>query len=389
MHGHHLFENVSHIYFFDLPEEVVHFYLLATVRSILLMTGSLFMPIYIYNETGSLILAFLYFLGAQSIVQIVLRPTFNTFIFRRLGVEVASFLSIVLAGVEYLLAYLFGVKNVLLLTLYAVLEGISRSLYWDAFHLSFGLFGKDREVAEEVAGLQLLQNALSIAFPFISVLFISLFGFHIFYLVVFFITLLTSFFLIKSFKHTTKIFVDPDRFKNIPCKELFLIEGVTIGISWFVPLYVYIVLSGNLAIIGGLKTLIGLVMAGVSYAIAAFVDRKHAYSLGRIVYLGNAIFIAFISLVPDAFLVSLSEILRGAALTFAVAISAAVYNVARKKDKTLLVARNFYISIGKGLALALFLALTFLGELSALRTTLLLALPFGLTTAYMYRCLER
>ena len=394
--GHHVFAHIPHIHFFKLPEEVEHFYILAFVRTILTVTGGLFLPLFIYKETASLFLVFLYMLLSQSLAKLPTRP-FNLWVLKKYGVEWAMFLSIVLAGVEYFFVYFLGM-SIAAVFFYGVLEGLSAALYWDAYHTSFGVFGRERDSAEEVAGLQVLQSITSVLLPLVSAIIIGTIGFHAFYAVIFMGTVVGSLYLLSRFGETHRISYTMKDVLTVPYRDLHISDGIQYGFTWVIPIFLYIVFGGSVMLFGALKTTIGAAMAVFSLIIARYFDRKRAFGLGRITYLGNSFFTAILSAFPTPITASLLEIGRGLTNTFAVAISATLYRVVKHRSKALTVGRSFYVSVGKGIAFTAALLLAYaveeahvleLSPVDLTRYLIAMAAPFGIISFLLYRKLER
>ncbi len=397
MHGgHHVFAHLPHIHFFKLPDEVAHFYALAFVRTILTVTGGLFLPIYIYKATGSLFMVFLYMLLAQSLAKLPIRP-FNLWVLRRYGVEWAMFLSIVFAGTEYMLVYFFGTA-LLPVFFYGILEGISTALYWDSYHTSFGLFGKIRESAEELAGLQIIQSITSIILPFLSAVVIGIVGFHVFYALVFVSTVLASLWLLSKFGEPHRVEYTMHDVLTVPYRDLHIFDGIQCGFTWIIPIFLYIVLSGSVLLFGAVKTIIAAAMALFSFLIARYFDRRRAFGMGRVVYLGNAVFPTILASFPSPVVATFTETARGLTNTFAVAISATLYRIVRERSPALTVGRSFYISLGKSVAFGLALIVSYLVEyahalsltpVDLTRYLIYFSAPFALLSFYLYGKLER
>ncbi len=394
--GHHVFAHIPHIHFFKLPDEVAHFYILAFVRTVLTVTGGLFLPLFIYKATSSLTLVFLYMLLAQGVAKLPLRP-FNLWVLRRYGVEWAVFLSIVLAGTEYALVYFLGM-NLAAVFFYGFLEGLSGALYWDAYHTSFGVFGRERDSAEEVAGLQVLQNVTSILLPVLSALVIRYVGFHGFYALIFVSTLLASIYLLFKFGKLHRVDFTFRDVLRTPYRDLHVSDGIQYGFTWVIPIFLYIVFGGSVVLFGALKTLIGIAMALFSLIIARYFDRKRAFGLGKVTYLGNAAFPAVLALFPTPIVVSASEIARGLTNTFSVAISATLYRIVKHRAPAMAVGRSFYISVGKSISFTVALAFAYLVEslhvfafspVDLTRYLILATVPFAITSVLLYGKLER
>ncbi len=354
--GHHPFHHIPHIHF-KLPEEVEHFYLLSFARSVLAITGGLFLPLYIYKATGDLLSVLVYLLLSHGLFRVFSRPL-SLYVLKGHGVEVAMFLSILLAGVEYLSVYFFGITP-LLIALYGLLESLSTTLYWDAYHISFGIFGRERDNAEERAGLSVVQSAVSIILPVTSAVIINVVGFHTFYAIVFIVTVAASLFLLKHFRRFTKI---EFTFKDVvesPYKRFLLFEGAMYSLMWLTPIFAYIVFSGDVVRFGLLFTFMGFVSTLLSYFVAKYIDRKHDYGLGRFYYAGAGIFIGALSLFPTTLGVYVTQLLRSAFNIFELAVVSAIYRVVKHKHPALAVGRSFYISIGKLVFFSTLIALYF------------------------------
>lgn len=394
--GHHVFAHIPHVRFFTLPEEVEHFYILAFVRTILTVTGGLFLPLFIYKATSSLTLVFLYMLLAQGIAKLPLRFV-NLWVLRNYGVEWAMFLSILLAGLEYSFVYFLGM-SLWAVFFYGLLEGLSGSLYWDAYHTSFGIFGRERDSAEELAGLQVLQNVTSILLPFISALLISWIGFHGFYALVFVSTFLASLWLLFKFGELHRVNFTMRDILTVPYRALHISDGIQYGFTWVIPIFLYLVFNGSVVLFGALKTAIGFAMALFAFIIARYFDRKKAFGLGRITYAGNAVFPAILAAIPTPLVASATEILRGLTNTFGVAISATLYRIVKHRNQALAVGRSFYVSAGKTISftVALILAYTvehahlvILSPIDVTRYLIFLTTPFALLSIVLYGKLEK
>ncbi len=394
--GHHVFAHLPHTHFFKLPEEVAHFYALAFVRTVLSVTGGLFFPLFVYKSTGSLTITFLYMLLSQGLARLPVR-TFNLWVLRRHGVEWAMFLSILLGGTEYFLAYFAGM-GIVAVFFYGILEGVSGALYWDAYHTSFGIFGREKDAAEEVAGLQILQNITAIVLPLISATVIAYLGFHAFYALVFVSTLAASLWLLKMFGKTHHVLFTMQEVLTVPFRDLHVSDGIQYGFTWVIPIFLYIVFGGSVLLFGALKTTIGAAMALFSFAIARYYDRKRAFGLGRITYLGNGFWTSVLVAFPAPLVASITEIGRGITNTFGVAITATLYRIVKHQSRALTVGRSFYVSMGKTIAFTVAIIVSAAAEywhaipadpVFITRALIAGTLPFALLSAYLYGKMER
>ncbi len=276
---------------------------------------------------------------------------------------------------------------------YGVLEGVSGALYWDSYHTSFGIFGKIRDSAEEVAGLQVLQSTVSIFLPFVSSAIIAWMGFHAFYAVVFAVTILTSVYLLHVFGETHRLDFSMSEVLHSPFKALHISDGVQYGFTWVIPIFLYILFSRNVLLFGALKTAIGLAMAIFSYLIARYYDRKRAYALGNVVYIGNGFWTALQAILAVPSVSAISEIGRGISNTFAVTIAATIYRAVKKRQPALVIGRSFFVSVGKSISFTIALLLSFsveflhivqMSPLDITRALILLTPVFALSSIYFY-----
>jgi len=352
-------QHLIHFNFFDLPEEVRHFYLFSLFFTVLVASGSLFLPIYIYTK-ASLLYVVLFVLFSNGVFRVLARLV-TVPVLRKLGIEYAMFFSILSLSIAYAIVHFMGIEG-WMLYLVALFEALGFSFYWDSFHTSFGLFGKLKEEGEEMSWFYVLQGTLNITVPLISAATIATFGFAFFYTAVFLFAVVGSLVLLKTLKRTYTVDITIRDVLRSPLKRFFAVEGIGIGIFYLAPLYLYIVLGGVVMLFGWVKTAISLVSMVVARLIGEYFDRKMPLWMGRIMYIGNAIYGVVAALIPKPLTVSVAEAIKSIAYTFHIPLSATIYLVARNGYPAVTLGRSFFISVGKILGLAIMAALVYFME---------------------------
>ncbi len=384
-----LFHHIPLTHFYELPEEIKHFYELSIIRAAFLSVGALFLPLYIYTTLGLGYTLFYLFLS-YGLFRLISRPL-NVIILREWGIETAMFLAILMSGLMYLLVFLFGINEYSIL-LFSILEAFSFSLYWDAYHLSFSVFGRERQFGSEVADLTFIENFISILSPIAASAFIYYLGFHTFYGIVFVFTLILSLFLVRGFKKTYKVPITFEEVINAPFRRLFFVEGILSGLTTPGFLLLYLVLQGSVLAFGAVKTVIGLFVAFFSHLLGYYFDRKLPFWMGKLMYLGSTIYALIVSFTLHPLWVSLGEIIRWVMNTFQVAVSATLYTLARKTVKIIALSRSFYITMGRMLTLFLVLIAYYMvsaEDIVFIQSVIMFAIPVSISMVLLYSDIER
>ena len=384
-HGH---LHISHFHFFSLPDEVKHFYYFALIRTVLFATGGLFLPLFIYSSTKSILLALIYYYVALGPLRLITKPLELWFL-KDQGVERAMFVSVSLAGITFLLAYYLTI-NLTSVLLLGFLMGFSLALYWDSFHISFGLFGRFREVGEEMGSLVVLQSILSIVLPVLSGVFVSFFGFHLFYLIVFLFTLTASIFLVKSLGKTYRVRLSMERVIKAPLKRMHTLEGMMYGFLCFTDLFIYVVLGGAVILFGAVKFIVNLLSALSSYLVGYVFDRRLPLGLGRLLYLLEGLDGMVKTLLFNPIGAAVGDILKWMGAAFHTALAGTLYIIGRNGYPEIVIARSFYITVGKSLALTLVILFSLYLQTSLLfKLSFILGFLSSVVAISFYRDLER
>jgi len=359
---------------YHLPEEVKHFYELAIVKQFLGATIGVFIPAYLYVKTHTLVFPLLYIMLAWGVFTTIV-AFINAVLLRRWGVERLMYMGIVALVIESFLVVMLPTTT-WAVVLIAAAESVSMSTYWDAFHTSFGVFGKRREEVTEVAGMSVALSITSIVAPMFMAVLITALGYQGAFAAMVIAGAFLATLLIRHFpkKHTIKVKLRS--LIHVPFAKTWFISGIFFFSASLVPLYVFHLSNDVPEMLGTYMSIMGLVAALTSLHVARAVDKKEKYWLALILPVASGTLFLVYPHIRQLSLILLFEVLRQLSNAPGIAIYGALYNVA-KRSPSILLGRNLLVRMGKGVGAALvflfgpsFATVFYIGALAAFIYTL-------------------
>jgi hypothetical protein len=271
---------------FKFSEQVKHTYLFCFLRAILMVSGGLFIPYYIFKILG-FYYTILYQLLFSSIFRILASLTVKNFL-KKYGLERAYFISILAFIIQMLLLKFIDLKqNPYLIFLLAFFASFSIVYYWVPLHLSISLFGSIKRKVEEKFFVDLLISIVKAIFPFLSSILIVFIGFRSFFGLIALVILVLVLYLLSEFKKTNKITKINLRIKRKPDFKaliLFFFEGFYIILA----LLFYLVLVSSysdLKDFGFLLSLSNILTLLLSFYLSRRIDKFKDYTLAIVGFL--------------------------------------------------------------------------------------------------------
>ncbi len=301
----------------SLPKELKRTYLLYTLRYLFVISFGLFLPVYIYKLTNSVLYSILFYFSLFLFRVPLLILIRN--LLKKYSVETLQTISLILLLLTSLSTNLLGIIlnfSHFLFLLFLIITGILFSasiiFYWIPQHLILGKYGKHN--AEDFALFGIISNVLSVIMPIISGILIYLFGFETYYLSFMIIYLILILLFCK--KKNNKTYIRDNLNLNIKFDPLFFFDGMQIAAYNLLFFYIYLMIN-DIIKWGFLNSVLNLILAVTIYVVSVFVDHRNNYNFGSLGYLVKGILFSIILFSDDVFIVSISMMLFGIVYSFA------------------------------------------------------------------------
>ncbi len=337
---------------------------------------SVFIPVYIASETGSVLLIFLYMLGYVAVFAVSSVP--GAYIISRIGFKH----SLVLSYLFYLPAFLalrsfsLGVEMVAGV---ALLVGLGKTFHWVALHAEFAVDSEEKHRERATGRLLGIPRLATAAAPVIGGFLMAAYGFPTLVGVVLAFMFFSAVPLVASRDHRDPMkygFFDFLDSHHSMLAGLFFLRGIAITTGAFLfPLYVFYVVGGTVNV-GGVTSLTsigGMVFALFLGRIAEKEDNSRLIVVGALLS-GSVFFLkAMIGTAMEAFILSTAGGLFF--MLYYIPLYSRLANASEKEDVLEFYAfREVTLGIGKLaiLVMALLVALNF-SILEGLKAAILLA----------------
>lgn len=242
----------------------------------------LFVPIFLYETSGERVeVVALFYIGASLFYVLWLVPAM--WITNRVGFSRVLALGMLFAVVHYVILLYMNPENLWYLFLPAVLTVTGfRLFHWVSYHVNFALLTQSGERGKSVSLMFAAIAFMSMIGPVLGGLVIETYGFNAMFGLAIVLLMLAgvSYLFIPiaqetftwSYADTLRQLFSPS-FRDTGYLELaYGAETIMNTLAW--PLFIYIVLEGNVLEVGGITALIVLVTIGIQLLVGGHIDKN-------------------------------------------------------------------------------------------------------------------
>lgn len=348
MFNHH--HHKIHLINFTLTKKLSELYTFIVLRSLAISMIGIFIPIYLIKELNYSLLQVLVFYVYLFIFFGLVTPICAD-LASKIGFKHLMLISLFPQLLfYYLLNQLGNVKTPLYIL--ALIVGIAEGLFWLSFHLNF-IFSTDKKHRGEEIGLwYILATVIAIIGPFLGGLILTLYNFHVLFmivttlLIISMIPLLYSKDIYKTSPLNWEKILEYSTGKDAIKYMAYGIRSLTAVIFW--PIFIFFSLYGYLST-GFVISFSSFVMVFVIWSIARLSDKINKDILIKLGSLFEGI-IWLVKLVVRGFtqILSISVLGSIAYSMIDIPFSAQVYNKATKtKPVEYLIFREFFLTLGR------------------------------------------
>ncbi len=354
------FNPVSYLFFF-LKRESDRFFVSIAIRGFALGMITLFVPIYIYEQFGSLSFAFFFFAGVYGL-KALLAPL-GGHIMMRVGIKKAILLSHPFFWGFYISLLFFNISW-LFVPLAMILYVLGLICFWPAYHTNFSRISKKRQLGEDLSRLNFVSAIPGILAPTVGGVIVLFYGYPTLFIVVLCVLFSSVIpMLLSPEVHQTysdsylqaykRVFKKSNRGHNIAFSALG-VEGAINAFVW--PIFLNILAIGSFAI-GGIATLALIVSMFFTLYMGRITDkmnRTKLLAIGSVLTVGAWIGKFFVISPSSAFLAQ--GFYRFARTSAGIPQQAILYEKAKDKGEEIdefFIYRDIIIAISRFLVLAI------------------------------------
>ena len=262
----------------------MHLYLVSAIRTFLSSSAAIFLPLYIYQRTGSVFITFLflfiYFFWLFFATSIVV------FTRRHVTFEWLGLLSTLVFSALFIFVYAYGAVDTVFLLASSFLYGVSGGLYWLFHHLVYSSYG-ERHVSRNFSYESIINTVVGVAAPIITGFIAYFLSYHVFFALASILSIGYLFLWVQHLKHRTILNLTPLRsfYKSLRGDRvlLYVFGGMYTIPLMSIPIYLAVATVANTpAAIGVIMSASALFGALVMYFLGKYVDESHDYPLGAI-----------------------------------------------------------------------------------------------------------
>lgn len=263
-----------------LRREITELYISVAIKNFGVSMISLFEPIYLYDQLGFTLAQIMFFYAIVYTLYLFLLPIGGK-ICARFGFEHSILYSVPVIILYYGSLYAAS-KIPLLIVITPILLAAYKMLFWPAYHANFARYGSLGHRGKEIGRLGILTATVVIVGPVLGGLLISLFSFHVLFVIVVILMIVS----VLPLFTTKEVFKPSDfgywhAFQRLIKKKYrryafgFIAYGEEIIRLAVWPIFVFLIL-GSYVGLGGLSSLTILLTAIVGLFIGQIVDREGA-----------------------------------------------------------------------------------------------------------------
>ena len=345
-----------HLIRFALNKELVEMYISMGLRSLALAMGGIFIPLYLFKELGYSFVSVMWFYFIVYGVMALSTPL-SAIVSSKLGLKRSILLS-----VPFSLIFIYLLNslkyNLVHYSIVAIIEGISLSLFWIAFHTDFANFSDKKNRGKEVGIWFGSSLILSIIGPIVGGFLLKFYGFSFLFGVVSCLLIWSVVPLFFSGEKHVKYKFDIKKVflrKNFKDSWGFIsygIEGISVAI--FLPLFVFLILNDyvSLGIVSSIMGFTSVILIPIMGILSDKVGKKPLIKIGALLNFFGWIIVSFVKNFWQIIIVS--GFGRLVFIMVDLPFSSFVYDKANKnKNKVVeyLVFREIILFIGRGVIL--------------------------------------
>ena len=341
--------------YFKLPENVKHILFFSVLRSLFFAAAGIYIPIFIFDSLGIfyVILYFLLYYGAfQILCAIVVRE-----LLKEKSAEFLQMVSIFFIFLQLLCLNFFKGPHLVIST--AFFGSLALVFFWLPQHLTFGIFGRRRELTKEFVVVNIAMILILVFFPSISAILINVLNYSLFFLLISLIILIFAIYAAFYFKQSRKIKIKtPGKRIKKKFSKLFVLEGLFASFYIMIDIVIYMLVK-DILIFGIVKSGVMLFSALTAYIISKRVDKRHDYALATIgIMVRSNIFIAlFFSF--NAATAIIGALLLGLVAPIAdTPFSSFLYNMAKKYGAEVIYHHEIMLGFSRLMGFLIFLILS-------------------------------
>lgn len=362
-----------HLINFTLTKELSQFYFFIVLRSLAVSMISIFIPIYLINDLNYKLADILSFYAVLFVFFGLITPL-AVKASHKIGFKHLMFISLFPQLLFLFLLNQLNTTNIPLFIL-AFVSGAAEGLFWISFHLNFAYCTDKKHRSEEIGVWYILATIIGIIGPFLGGLILTLYNFHVLFILV---TVLLTLSMIPLFFSEDIYKVTAIKWNKIldysKTKESvrFLAYGCKlIGAGIFWPVFIFFSLYGYLST-GFIISFSSFALIFITWLIGRISDGFDKNLLVKIGALFESITWLIKLIVKTFSQILLIGILGDIAYTIVdIPFTARVYDMARKtKPVEYLIFREIFLVAGKIIGLAV-IALTInnLGFMASIKTS--------------------
>ncbi|PIZ57264.1 hypothetical protein COY23_01560 [bacterium (Candidatus Torokbacteria) CG_4_10_14_0_2_um_filter_35_8] len=271
-----------------LHPELVALYSHLSIKDFAINLISLFSAVYIYLHFGRSIIAPLIFYASINFLYAIFLPL-GVRVMSKIGLKRSMSLGLIFRFLYFLCLFLLEKDSLLVIPAVLCLT-IHDLLYWVPFHSDIARFTNKKNRGKEMALYQAVQIALAVVAPIAAAFIITRFGFPVLFLFAAVLVLISGLPLIItprvyetftfSYKGTFKELFSKENRRNFIAFFASGIEGKIGGVVW--PIFIFILLAGQITKIGFLSAAIVFVTLVSSLIMGRFIDEHDTKKIIRL-----------------------------------------------------------------------------------------------------------
>ncbi len=356
MFNHH--RHRIHFINFALTKKLSEIYVFIILRTLAISMIGIFIPIYLLKELSYSLTDVLFFYMVLFVFFGLITPL-TARLSSKIGFKHIMLISFV---PQLLFFYLLNQLSVVKIPLFilAIIAGLAEGLFWLSFHINFALSTDKKHRGEELGIIYILCAIIGIIGPFLGGLILTLYNFHLLFIIVVLLLIISMIPLLYSediYKVSPISWDSILKYSSGKDAVKFIVYGIRLtgaGIFW--PIFIFFSLLGYLST-GFIISFSSFVIVFFTWIIARMSDRYDKSLLIRIGSLFEGIIWIIKLFVRGFFQILGVGVLGGISYSLIdIPFGVQVYNKARKtKLVEYLIFREIFLVVGRLICLGIIL----------------------------------